>query len=202
MSRALIIGHSGQDGRILWDQLAARGYALLGISRTGFRCQGIDWVQPVDVGDLDDLCALVREVRPSQAYYLAAHHHSSQEPGVHVDDVWRRSWAVHVHGLQHLLEAVRTGSPECRTFYAASSRIFGAGDGSLVDEGAPRRPEDAYGVTKAAGMLVAEHYRRTHGQFVSCGILFNHESPLRGEQFVTQRVVKTRGHRPGPGQAP
>jgi GDPmannose 4,6-dehydratase len=97
---------------------------------------------------------------------------------------------VHVHGFGHVLQALVAAAPACRVFYAASSRVFGAGGGAMVDESTPHRPDDSYGVTKAAAMLLADHYRRVHGLFVACGILFNHESPLRGAQFVTQRVVR------------
>ena len=190
MSRTLIIGHAGQDGRILWDQLAARGDALIGIGRAEMRVSGIAWVSNVDVMDAPGVRALVESFAPTRAYYLAAHHHSSQDADIHAADIWDRSWAVHVHGFGHLLQAIASAAPECHTFYAASSRVFGRAEVSLVDETTPYRPDDSYGVTKVAAMLLAEHYRRVHGIFVSCGILFNHESPLRGSQFVTQRVVR------------
>lgn len=190
MSRALIIGHEGQDGRILWDQLAARGFTLVGVSRSGVRTQGAAWPSRVDIADARGVQALVDAFAPTQVYYLAAHHHSSQDVGINAADIWDRSWAVHVRGFGHVLQSVATAAPTCRVFYAASSRVFGAAGASPLNESAPRRPDDSYGVTKAAGMLLADHYRRVNGVFVSCGILFNHESPLRGPQFVTQRVVR------------
>lgn len=190
MPRALIIGHQGQDGRILWDQLAARGFALVGVSRSDVQGHGAEWSSPVDIADARSVQAVVEGFAPTQAYYLAAHHHSSQDAGINAADIWDRSWAVHVHGFGHVLQAVLAAVHSCRVFYAASSRVFGAGGATPVDESTPHRPDDSYGVTKAAGMLLADHYRRVHGLFVSCGILFNHESPLRGAQFVTQRVVR------------
>lgn len=190
MSRTLIIGHAGQDGRILWDQLAARGDALIGIGRTDMRTSGAAWASKIDVMNAHEMRALVEAFAPTQAYYLAAHHHSSEDAGIQATDIWDRSWAVHVHGFGHLLQAVASAAPKCRTFYASSSRVFGRAEVALVDETTPFRPDDSYGVTKAAGILLADYYRRVHGIFVSCGILFNHESPLRGSQFVTQRVVR------------
>lgn len=190
MPRALIIGHTGQDGRILWDQLLERGFALVGVSRSSVRMHGMAWTAPVDIADSRSVQALIEAFAPTQVYYLAAHHHSSQDAGINASDIWERSWAVHVHGFGHVLQALTAVAPASRVFYASSSRVFGAGDGSAVDETTPHRPDDSYGVTKAAGMLLADHYRRVHGLFVSCGILFNHESPLRGPQFVTQRVVR------------
>jgi GDPmannose 4,6-dehydratase len=189
MSRALIIGHRGQDGRILWDQLATRGFALVGVARCGVQAQGFEWNAPVDIEDPATIFNLVEAFAPTQVYYLAAHHHSSQDKAIRDTDVWGRSWAVHVIGFGHLLEAVTAASPDTRVFYASSSRVFGAAETSPQDESTPRHPDDSYGVTKAAGMLLADRYRRTQGAFVSCGILYNHESPLRASQFVSQRVV-------------
>lgn len=190
MPRALIIGHTGQDGRILWDQLVARGYSLIGVSRFGMRMHRVERMPATDIADAIQVQALVTAFAPTQVYYLAAHHHSSQDAGINAADIWDRSWAVHVHGFGHVLHALVSAAPQCRTFYAASSRVFGSSHDAPVDEFTPRTPDDSYGVTKAAGMLLADHYRRVHGLFVSCGILFNHESPLRGPQFVTQRVVR------------
>lgn len=190
MSRALIIGHTGQDGRILWDQLLERGFAIVGVSRGGLRLHDMDWAAPVDIADARSVQALVEAFVPSQVYYLAAHHHSSQDASINVADTWGLSWAVHVHGFGHVLQALVTVAPAARVFYASSSRVFGATTiAAPLDEATLHRPDDGYGVTKAAGMLLADHYRRVHRQFVSSGILFNHESPLRGAQFVTQRVV-------------
>lgn len=187
MSRALIIGHSGQDGRLLWDQLVPRGFAVVGVSRADVRSHDATWTSPVDVADARGVRALIDAFAPTQVYYLAAHHHSSQDPGVDAADIWDRSWDVHVRGFGHVLQSV---AQDARVFYASSSRVFGSAETSPQDESTPHRPDDSYGVTKSAGMLLAEHYRRTQGTFVSCGILFNHESPLRGPQFVTQRVVR------------
>lgn len=178
MPRALIIGHTGQDGRLLQDQLAQRGCDVVGVSRE------------VDLASAERLLELVADAAPDEIYYLAAHHHSSQDAGIHGPLVWRDSWGVHVHGFGHLLAAVVGLAPSARVFYAASSRIFGRSTQGLMDEDAPRQPDDPYGVTKAAGMMLAAYYRRVHRLFVACGILFNHESPLRGPQFVTQRVVR------------
>jgi GDPmannose 4,6-dehydratase len=89
-----------------------------------------------------------------------------------------------------MLEAVRQHRQTARVFYASSSRVFGEAVTSPQDETTPQRPTCVYGATKAIGMTVAEFYRRNHGIFVSCGILFNHESPLRGAEFVSQRIAR------------
>lgn len=187
MSRALIIGHTGQDGRLLQDQLLARGDVVVGASRS------VDLLNAPSVGEM------IAAAAPGEVYYLAAHHHSSQEAASHDVEVWRESWNVHVQGFGNVLSALQRQIPGARVFYAASSRVFGHPMTPTQNEGSPRLPEDPYGLTKAAGMMLAQYYRRVHGLFVACGILFNHESPLRGSRFVTQRVVRglvaiSRGH--------
>jgi GDPmannose 4,6-dehydratase len=189
MPRALIIGHSGQDGSLLWEQLAARGFELVGLSRRGVRAHEVAWDAPVDIGDPGAVHQFVDAFRPDQVYFLAAHHHSSEQLRSDDADLWRGSWQVHVHAFGHVLAAAADCCPQARIFYASSSRIFGDAETSPQNEDTPLRPSCIYGVTKASGMLLADYYRRVHGLFVACGILFNHESPLRGPQFVTRRVV-------------
>lgn len=190
MPRALIIGHRGQDGQILWNQLRELGYSLVGIARNGVQSEGFEYAGRCDLEDAETVHSLIKAVLPTHLYYLAAHHHSSQDVAIRDSDVWDRSWAVHVIGFGHVLDAVAKLAPATRVFYASSSRIFGAASSGRVNEASPRTPEDSYGVTKASGMLLADYYRRVRGLSVSCGILFNHESPLRPAQFVTQRVVR------------
>ncbi len=126
---------------------------------------------------------------PDQVYYLAAHHHSSQDGGIGASDIWQRSWDAHVGGLTNVLASAAEHCNAARVFYASSSRIFGAAASSPQNEDTPWNPDCPYGVTKASGMLVADYFRRTQGVFASCGILYNHESPFRNPEFVTQRVV-------------
>ena len=189
MPRALIIGHAGQDGRILWDQLVTRGFSLVGISRNSVRSWHADWDAAVDITDGQAVRALMTDFAPDQIYYLAAHHHSSQDAGAGDADAWAESWNVQVHGFANVLRAARESNPDVRVFYASSSRVFGEAITSPQDESTPLEPVCIYGVTKVSAMVLADYYRRTHGLFVSCGILFNHESSLRGSQFVSQRVV-------------
>ncbi len=189
MSRALIVGHRGQDGRILWSQLAERGFSLVGVSRHAVDVHDAECCDPADVADIASIRRLLKQARPQQVYYLAAYHHSSQDVVVDEASIWRESWRVHVEGFNNVLEAAGSFCPEARIFYASSSRVFGQAVTSPQDEHTAIRPACIYGVTKASGMQVADYYRRVRGLFVASGILFNHESPLRGSQFVTQRVV-------------
>lgn len=189
MLRALIVGHTGQDGRILWEQLVARGFSLIGISRRHLRRHRAEWHVSVDINHADDVTDLLKEFRPDQIYYLAAHHHSSEQARDNDNELWCNSWAVHVHAFGHFLESAASCCPSARIFYASSSRVFGKVTTTPQDESTPLRPACAYGVTKASAMLLADYYTRECGLKVACGILYNHESPLRSPQFVSRRIV-------------
>ncbi len=190
MTRAIIVGCEGQDGQILWEQLSSRGFALVGVGRRSVRAHLTDWADPIDVGDAASVQRLVGDFRPEQIYYLAAHHYSSQDVAALDACLWEASWGVHVTGFLHFLRAVREVQSTTRIFYASSSRVFGKPSGERQNEQTCLRPDCIYGVTKYTGMMLAEYYRRAFGVHVSCGILYNHESALRGGQFLSQRVVR------------
>ncbi|HEY9146608.1 MAG TPA: GDP-mannose 4,6-dehydratase [Thiobacillus sp.] len=189
MPSAIVIGHTGQDGRILWDQLADRGYRLAGISGKWLRVDGQDRERPAYASDDDPLGPLIGGFGADEIYYLAACHHGSERAMPDIADLARTSWTVHVEQFEQTLRQIRQSSPRTRVFYASSSRIFGAGDGKPLHERSRTRPECIYGLTKATGMQIARHYRDVAGMHVSCGILFNHESGLRSPQYLSQRVV-------------
>lgn len=184
------MGCAGQDGRLLWGQLAQQEFELVGLTRSGVETHVTDWTDAVDVNDAQAVLRLVGEFRPDHIYYLAAHHHSSQDERPTERSLWEASWKTHVSGFQNVLEAARESHPEARIFYAGSSRVFGNATVSPQNESTPFRPHCAYGVTKTSGMMLGGYYRSTHRMHVSAGILFNHESPLRGPQFVSQRVIR------------
>ena len=170
--KALIAGSAGQDGTLLATYLRARGYEVRGLPRAG----------AVD--------ALVAAEQPDEIYYLAAFHHSSEDPPIAPLALIETSVAVHVTALAHFLEAIRTRAPQARLFYAASSLVFGEVTESPQTEDTPLRPICAYGITKTAGMHLCRLYRRAHGVHASVGILYNHESPLRADKFVSKKIVK------------
>ena len=177
----MIVGCDGQDGRLLHELLAGRGYDLVGIARGN---------KAVDIAAAEQVFDLVRRFKPHEIYYLAAFHHSSEDRPIDPIELFRRSQQVHVLSLVNFLEAIRRFSKSTRLFYAASSHVFGAPKSSRQDESTPLAPNNVYGLTKAAGLMTCRHYRAQHGLFVSVGILYNHESALRGPAFVSQKIVQ------------
>jgi GDPmannose 4,6-dehydratase len=191
MRRAVIIGSRGQDGSILFDARAAH-CAVLGFDVGTVRhhlLEGVAPSQPLDLQEARAVHRMMESVAPDEIYYLAAHHHSSEE---HVDEATelRASLDVHVIGLVHVLEAMRDVAPRCRLFYAGSSQMFGQPSTQRQDESTPFAPRNVYAITKVSGAHICAMYREKHGLHASTGILYNHESPLRGERFVTQRIVR------------
>lgn len=176
MTRAMVIGARGQDGSYLCEHLTRQGIAVTGLGR-----DVLDVTQP---GSAEKL---IKEHGPDQIYYLAAFHHSSDEQAPQHSVLLEKSFRVHVQGLSYVLEAVR--STPARVFYAASAHVFGRVSTAPQDERTPLGPGCIYGITKAAGMGLCRYYRERHGVFAASGILYNHESPRRGKQFVTQRIV-------------
>src|SRR5882762_5500438 len=115
--RALIVGASGQDGRILWDQLEQQGYIVLGLSRRETKALRCAWSVPVDIHNEEDVRHVVSTFHPDQLYFLAAHHQSSQDPGSQTTaPVWTASWMVHVEAFRHFLESIRTVGLPTRVF--------------------------------------------------------------------------------------
>jgi len=188
--RALIVGHCGQDGSYLWEQLRARGAALIGLSRQQHDRLGTAVLVDGQWQSATGLRALLQAFQPHQIYYLAAYHHSAQQHSEDDSSLWERSHEVHVAQFHRLLQAACETGIDTRIFYAASSRISGAAETAPQNEDTPRRPACVYGLTKSTGMMLADFYRRTQGIPISCGILYNHESPRRGAAFVSQRVVE------------
>ena len=190
--RVLITGITGQDGQLLARHLLAQGQEVLGGVRPGavaaasalsLTLGGLELVE-TEFNSVEALRATLAQVRPDRVFHLAAQTAAGTS--------WSQPLAtadVTALGAHRLFEALRLELPACRVFQASSSEMFGVGDASPKDEGAPLCPVNPYAVAKTYAHHMAGVYRRQHGLFVACGILFNHESPLRGQQFVTQKVA-------------
>ncbi|MFZ9595908.1 MAG: GDP-mannose 4,6-dehydratase [Bdellovibrionia bacterium] len=181
MSTAIILGSSGQDGILLGELLSNKGYKVIGVGDSS------EW----DITQPKRVRELILSVKPSEIYHLAAIHHSSEESGSENSDFTRRTFEVNFHSLIHFLESIRNDSPKTRIFYAASSHIFGHPSAAIQCESTPLRPDSSYAISKANGLLACRKFRKKYGLFASVGILYNHESNLRSEKFLSMKIIKT-----------
>ncbi len=195
MKTAFITGIAGQDGSYLAEHLLAQGYRVTGIIRRNSTVEHQkDRIGnlPVEVeyGDLTDQSSIERALRlyqPDEIYNLAAQSHVRIS-----SDIPQFTTQVNALGVVNMLEAYRAVVPGARFYQASSSEMFG----SSVDtdnyqrETTPMRPVSPYGCTKVFAYNMVHHYRRAYQLHASNGILFNHESPRRGSNFVTNKVVK------------
>ncbi|QZY28781.1 GDP-mannose 4,6-dehydratase [Nocardioides coralli] len=199
MKRALITGITGQDGSYLAELLLGKGYEVHGLIRRAstFNTSRIDhlYVDPHDpeaklflhYGDLSDgarLTTLLAEIDPDEVYNLAAQSHVR----VSFDEPEHTGNTTGI-GAMRLLEAVRVAGVKCRYYQASSSEMFGATP-PPQNEQTPFYPRSPYGAAKVYAYWVTRNYREGYGLFAVNGILFNHESPRRGETFVTRKVTR------------
>ncbi|KIA93833.1 GDP-mannose 4,6-dehydratase [Pedobacter kyungheensis] len=207
MKTALITGITGQDGAYLAELLLQKGYIVHGIKRRSslFNTDRIDHLYQdlheekirfkLHYGDLTDstnLIRIVQEVQPDEIYNLGAMSHvkvsfDSPEYVANVDGI----------GTLRILEAVRILGLEKKTrvYQASTSELYGGmpenkNDKGFYDENSPFYPRSPYGAAKIYGFWITKNYREAYGMFACNGILFNHESPLRGETFVTRKITR------------
>jgi GDPmannose 4,6-dehydratase len=199
MPKALITGITGQDGSYLAEQLLDRGYEVHGIVRrsSSFNTDRLDHLyrdpHETDVklfthyGDLTDssrLVKLIYELQPDEIYHLGAQSH------VRVSfDVPEYTADVVGMGTLRLLEAIRETGVQTRFYQASSSEMYGSTP-PPQSEGTPFHPRSPYAVAKVMGYWAAVNYRESYGMFACNGVLFNHESPRRGETFVTRKITR------------
>ena len=199
--RALLTGITGQDGSYLAEFLLDKGYEVHGVVRrtSSLNRSRIDHLQhanPADTGrpkftlhygDMTDsggLNRLVKQIRPDEVYNLAAQSHVH----ISVDQPEYTGDAVAL-GVTRLLEAIRTAGIPARFYQASSSEMFGSSP-PLQNEDTPFHPRSPYAIAKLYAHWMTVNYREAHGMFACSGILFNHESPRRGENFVTRKVTR------------
>lgn len=192
---ALITGIMGQDGPYLARLLLEKGYKVYGLIRRysnpnysnleyiGIRKQ-IEFVEG-DLTDESSLYNVIRTVRPNEVYNLAAQSFvraSFDQPKLTTE--------IDALGVLYLLNAIKMFSPTTRFYQASTSEMFGlSNDGGYQDENTVFHPRSPYGVAKLYAYWMTVNYRESYGIFASNGILFNHESPIRGIQFVTRKVT-------------
>ena len=188
--KALIIGARGQDGRLLADALSADGWRIDGLDINGLtRADGA--VEPgVDLTDGAGVAELIERADPDRIFYLAAHHASTElRDAEDAVITFEKSVAINFLGVSRVLAALARSRRPRRLCYAASSLVFGAPDHEPQTEATPFRPLNAYAVSKVAGVEACRLFRRAHGVFASVAILYNHKSPLRAADFVSQKIA-------------
>jgi len=198
MKKALITGITGQDGPYLAEFLLEKGYDVVGTyrrtSHKSFeRLEAFDILDKVDVvrADLTDQISLnkvIKDTKPDEVYNLAA----QSFVGVSFEQPILTSNVTGL-GAIRLFEAVKEFSPDSKIYQASSSEMFGNSD-EIKNEDSRLHPASPYGIAKVFAHKSAQHYREAYGMFISSGILFNHESPYRGLEFVTKKITSAIGN--------
>jgi GDPmannose 4,6-dehydratase len=193
----LITGITGQDGSYLAELLLEKGYVVHGVVRLRSQLGNIAhlhgqpglpgalFLHEADVTDRVALREIIREVRPSEIYHLAGQSHigrSFEAPELTYEQTGKAA--------AQLLEIAREELPQTKFFHASSAEIFGSTATSPQTETTPLQPTNPYGRAKAFATEEARRYRESYGLFVCNGILYNHESPRRGANFVTQKIAR------------
>jgi GDPmannose 4,6-dehydratase len=195
MKTALITGITGQDGSYLAELLVDKGYEVHGIVRRValedpehrlFRIRELlDRVKlhPASLESYPSLYKVIAAVQPDEVYHLAAQSFVSYS----FEDEFS-TINTNINGTHYMLSCVHEVSPRARFYFAASSEMFGETPTSPQCESTPLHPRSAYGISKVAGYPLTRNYREAYKLHASSGILFNHESPRRGKEFVTRKI--------------
>ena len=196
MKKALITGITGQDGSYLAELLLEKGYEVHGIVRhvaledpehRMFRLRHLLDRITLHSGSLESypsLFKIVNRIAPDECYHLAAQSFVSYS----FEDEFS-TLTTNINGTHFMLSAVKEGAPNCRFYFAGSSEMFGKVRQTPQTEETPFYPRSPYGITKVAGFDLTRNYREAYNLFACNGILFNHESPRRGYEFVTRKIT-------------
>lgn len=191
MKRVLITGIAGQDGSYLAEFLVARGCDVFGLV---LRNESLKWIDPLEdkltliEGDLRNQKSLDRAVRraaPDEVYHLGG------LPFVAIS--WKQpvlTADVNALGTTRLLESIRVNTPQARIYHASTSEMFGLTEDIQTEE-CHFHPRNPYSISKCYSHWIAVNYRESYGMYVCCGIMFNHESPRRGEDYVTKKIARS-----------
>lgn len=198
MKKALITGITGQDGSYLAEFLLEKGYEVHGIVRRVAieHPQARMWrirhlldrikIHSASMESYASVFEIVSKVKPDECYHLAAQSYVSYS----FEDEFS-TINTNLNGTHYILSAIKRQAPGCKFYFAASSEMFGNAKESPQDEDTPFHPRSPYGISKLAGFELTRNYREAYGLFALSGILFNHESPRRGAEFVTRKITSS-----------
>jgi len=196
MKKALITGITGQDGAYLTELLLEKGYEVHGMVRrvaledAGHRLLRVKHIlnkivlHPGSLESYASIFTVVEKIKPNECYHLAAQSFVSYS----FEDEFS-TINTNISGTHFVLSAIKERAPKCRVYFAASSEMFGLVKESPQNEKTPFHPRSPYGISKVAGFDLTRNYREAYGLFASSGILFNHESPRRGFEFVSRKIT-------------
>ncbi len=196
MKRAFLTGITGQDGSYLAELLLEKGYEVHGLVRRSaledpaHRFSRISHIldklhlHAATLESFPSLYTTIGQVQPDELYHLAAQSFVSYS----FEDAFS-TFLTNIHGTHYVLESVRQCAPHCRVYFAGSSEMFGKAAEVPQTESTRFHPRSPYGISKVTGFDLARNYREAYGLFVCSGILFNHESPRRGFEFVTRKIT-------------
>ncbi len=196
MKKALITGIDGQDGSYLAELLLSKGYQVHGVVRRValedpehqlWRIRHLLKKVKIHAGSMESFASLfkvVNKVKPEECYHLAAQSFVSYS----FEDEFS-TINTNINGTHYILTAIKELAARCKFYFAASSEMFGKAKEIPQDEETPFHPRSPYGISKVAGFDLTRNYREAYGLFACNGILFNHESPRRGFEFVTRKIT-------------
>lgn len=196
MKRALITGITGQDGSYLAELLLAKGYEVHGLVRRVALEDArhrLSRILPIrdrvhlhaaSLESFPSLYSAVNKIQPDELYHLAAQSFVSYS----FDDAFS-TFRTNIDGTHYVLESVKQAAPTCKVYFAGSSEMFGNASETPQNEGTKFSPRSPYGISKVTGYDLSRNYREAYGLFICSGILFNHESPRRGFEFVTRKIT-------------
>ena len=195
MKKALITGITGQDGSYLTELLLKKGYEVHGIVRRVAleHPQARMWrvrhlldeihIHSASMESYASIFNIVSEIKPDECYHLAAQSYVSYS----FEDEFS-TINTNLNGTHYILSSLKRQAPNCKFYFAASSEMFGKVKRTPQNENTPFHPRSPYGISKLAGFELTRNYREGYGMFALSGLLFNHESPRRGGEFVTRKI--------------
>jgi GDPmannose 4,6-dehydratase len=198
MKKALITGITGQDGSYLAELLLEKGYEVHGVVRRValehpqarmWRIRNLVSEIKLHSASIDSYASIfniMSDLQPDECYHLAAQSFVSYS----FEDEFS-TINTNLNGTHYVLSAIKRQAPHCKFYFAASSEMFGNVRETPQNEDTPFRPRSPYGISKLAGFELTRNYREAYGLFALSGILFNHESPRRGAEFVTRKITSS-----------